>query len=527
MMFKNKSLRLSLLILCVTMIHSCKWRIEDQPGYWVITFPQDGATCNEIVTIGIDASDPDGICGVEINVNDLKIEVPLSEILGKINDEPIEISLNTVENEIPDGPIEISVSICDCNDNCTESPPITYTIDNTLSVPDTINITSANFMNSGFNINWEKSDDGDFYQYDLYHSINETLDDTSLIFSSNNIENITYFMENADPLIINYFYIIVSDSSNFSTKSKIYTSSLDPKPNAIHIESVTYDNLSMNIFWNESLDADFLKYELYKGLDTTSTSLLETFFDKLVTSFSINDFDPYSSNYFRIIVYDTLNQSTKGNFLSNSIQPTPEPVDLDPINSFGNEFTIVWSVYPTNDFERYNLYQANDINMTNKEIIFTTTSRTENSYFSTDNDYETDYYFQVSMIDNWGYEVYSNIEYINPEYFTFIHNYDSGSEIDIGHYGIQTALGKYIMIGETSSDVIMIGTDRAGTEPWFYNYNYCINESPVDLIETEEDQGYVFLSNIINSESDTDIRITKSDQNGAPIWDMVYGFIDP
>jgi len=36
-------------------------------------------------------------------------------------------------------------------------------------------------MNSGFNINWEESDDGDFYQYDLYHSINETLDDTSLI----------------------------------------------------------------------------------------------------------------------------------------------------------------------------------------------------------------------------------------------------------------------------------------------------------------------------------------------------------
>ena len=395
------------------------------------------------------------------------------------------------------------------------------------SLPDSIEITDINYMNGGFHITWERSTDDDFQKYDLYHSINETLDDTSLIFSSNNIENVTYFMENADPLIINYFYIIVSDSSNFSTKSKIYTSSLDPKPNAIHIESVTYDNLSMNIFWNESLDADFLKYELYKGLDTTSTSLLETFFDKLVTSFSINDFDPYSSNYFRIIVYDTLNQSTKGNFLSNSIQPTPEPVDLDPINSFGNEFTIVWSVYPTNDFERYNLYQANDINMTNKEIIFTTTSRTENSYFSTDNDYETDYYFQVSMIDNWGYEVYSNIEYINPEYFTFIHNYDSGSDTDIGYHGVQTASGKYKMIGKTSSDVIMIGTDRSGTEPWFYNYNYGTNESPVDLIETEEDQGYVFLSNIINSESDTDIRITKTDQNGAPIWDMVYGFIDP
>jgi len=36
------------------------------------------------VTIGIDANDPDGICGVEVSVNDLKINIPLSEILGKL-----------------------------------------------------------------------------------------------------------------------------------------------------------------------------------------------------------------------------------------------------------------------------------------------------------------------------------------------------------------------------------------------------------------------------------------------------------
>ena len=58
--------------------------------------------------------------------------------------------------------------------------------------------------------------------------------------------------------------------------------------------------------------------------------------------------------------------------------------------------------------------------MTNKEIIFTTSNRTDNSYFSADNDYETTYYFQVSMIDDWGYEVFSNIESIDPEYVTFI-----------------------------------------------------------------------------------------------------------
>ena len=616
MMQKIKYFKSGFLLLCAALIHSCEWRVEDQPGYWVITFPQDGATCNEVVTIGIDANDPDGICGVEINVNDLKIDVPLSEVLSK---EPIEITLNT--NDIPDGPIEISVTICDCNDNCTESPPVNYTIDNTLSVPDTINITSANFINGGFNIRWEKSDNGDFYQYDLYHSlnemledtslifssnnidqtsffmentdpfifnyfyvivsdtfnystkgdiyssslealpdsieitdlnyinggfnitwerstdndfqkydlyhsINETLDDTSLIFSSDNIDNVTYFMDNADPLIINYFYIIVSDSTNFSTKSKIYSSTIDPRPNPIHIQSVTYDDITMDILWDESLDGDFLKYELYRGLDTTNTNLLETFLDKQITSYSINDFDPYISNFFRIIVYDTLNQSTKGNFLSNAIQPTPEPVDLDPIDSFGNEFNIVWSIYPSDNFERYNLYQAYDIDMNNKEIIFTTTDRSVNTYSSIDNDYETDYYFQVSIIDNWGYEVYSNIEYIDTEYFTFIHNYDSGSDGDIGYYGIQNASDKYKIIAKTSLDVVMASTDRYGSNLSFNSYNYEIDESPVKLLQTD-DQGYIFISNIVNSSNDTDIRITKTDQNGGVIWNTVYGFIDP
>ena len=616
MMQKIKYFKSGFLLLCAALIHSCEWRVEDQPGYWVITFPQDGATCNEVVTIGIDANDPDGICGVEINVNDLKIDVPLSEVLSK---EPIEITLNT--NDLPDGPVEISVTICDCNDNCTESPPVTYTIDNTLSVPDTINITSANFINGGFNITWEKSDNGDFYQYDLYHSlnemledtslifssnnidqtsffmentdpfifnyfyvivsdtfnystkgdiyssslealpdsieitdvnyinggfnitwerstdndfqkydlyhsINETLDDTSLIFSSDNIDNVTYFMENADPLIINYFYIIVSDSTNFSTKSKIYSSTIDPRPNPIHIQSVTYDDITMDILWDESLDGDFLKYELYRGLDTTNTNLLETFLDKQITNYSINDFDPYISNFFRIIVYDTLNQSTKGNFLSNSIQPTPEPVNLDPIDSFGNEFNIVWSIYPSDNFERYNLYQAYDIDMTNKEIIFTTTNRSVNTYSSIDNDYETDYYFQVSIIDNWGYEVYSNIEYIDTEYFTFIHNYDSGSDGDIGYYGIQNASDKYKIIAKTSLDVVMASTDRYGSNLSFNSFNYEIDESPVKLLQTD-DQGYIFISNIVNSSNDTDIRITKTDQNGGVIWNTVYGFIDP
>ena len=490
----------------------------------MITFPQDGATCNEIVTIGIDANDPDGICGVEVSVNDLKIDIPLSEILGKINEEPLEIKLNT--NDLLDGPVEIAVSICDCNGNCTESPPLNYEIDNTLSVPDTIEIISAMFNNGGFDIRWEKSNASDFNQYDLYHSLTENFDDFSLIHTSNDINNMYYFLDNTNPLILNYFYITVTDSFSYSSSSSIYASSLDPKPIAIHIESVSYDESIMNVLWSESQDTDFLKYELYQGSDTTNTSLLETILDKSEVSFSINNFDPHSYNYFRIIVYDTLNQSTKGNFLSNMIQPIPDAVNLDPIDSFGNELTIVWSVYPTNDFQLYNLYLAYDLNMTNKEIIFTTSNRTDNSYFSADNDYETTYYFQVSIMDDWGYEVFSNIESIDPEYVTFIKSYNSGSEVDIGYRAVQTTTGKYKILGKTGSDVTLIGTDRSGMEPTFNYFSYGPNDTPVDLISNYAD-GYIFLSNIINSNSDTDIRITKTDQNGLPIWNVIHGSVDP
>jgi len=393
-------------------------------------------------------------------------------------------------------------------------------------VPDTINITSANFMNGGFDINWEKSINGDFYQYDLYHSVSETIDDSLMIYTTNNINNTNFFMESGDPLIFNYFYIIVSDTFSYVTKGNIYTSSLDPKPIAIQVESVSYDNNSMDIFWTRSIDTDFSKYELYMGSDTINPSLIETFNDQSITTHGLSEFDPHINNYFRIIVYDTLGQFSKGNFLSNNVQPIPEAVDLDPIEAFGNEFSIIWSPYPTADFKRYNLYQAYNINMDDKEIIFTTTNRTENSYFSIDNDYEIDYYFQVSMIDDWGYETFSNIEFIDPEYFTFVHHYDSGSEIDIGFYGIQTSSGKYKIIAETSLDVVMVSTDRYGADSSFYSYNYEATESPVELIQTD-DQGFVFISNIVHNAGDTDIRITKTDQYGGSIWNTVYGYIDP
>ena len=475
------------------------------------------------MNLSIDARDADGICGVEININDFKIDIPLSEILGNINNEPVEISLNT--NDLPDGPVSISVSICDCDDNCTESPPIDYIIDNTLSVPDSIEIESVTFNNAGFDISWEKSNASDFSQYDLYHSIVDDGTDFSLIHSTNDVNSIIYFLQDVDPLIFNFFYVVVSDSFNYSTKSNVFTSSLDPKPLPINIESITYDDSFMYISWNKSQDLDFLKYEIYRGInDTVGVALLDSVMGINTSSYTINDFDPHINNYFRIIVYDTLNQSTKGSFMSNTTRPIPQSVSLDSINSFGNEFTVKWSGYQSSDFQSYKLYRAFDANMVDKEVIFISNNSLDTIYFSSENNYETTYYFIVSVIDDWGYEVFSNIESIMPAYFTFLQNYGSDSGPIAGFYGIQTSFEEYRIIGKNSTDIVLTSINKYGIETASIPFNYGENETPVKLIETQGNDGYVFISNIVNSNEDTDIRITNTMQNGTQLWSSIFGY---
>ena len=61
--------------------------------------------------------------------------------------------------------------------------------------------------------------------------------------------------------------------------------------------------------------------------------------------------------------------------------------------------------------------------MNNKEILFSTTDSLDTNYFSDGNDYGTTYYFMVSVVDLWGYEVFSNVNFIIPQYFTFLNNY--------------------------------------------------------------------------------------------------------
>ena len=243
-----------------------------------------------------------------------------------------------------------------------------------------------------------------------------------------------------------------------------------------------------------------------------------------MSSFSIDDFDPHVSNYFRIIVYDTLNQSTKGSYMSNTVSPIPQSVSLDSIDSFGNELTIQWSGYQSSDFKSYKLYRSLDASMSDKVAIYTSYSSQDTSYFSIENDYETAYYFMVSIIDDWGYEVFSNMQSATPEYFTFLQSYGSDNESIGGFYGIQTTTEEYRIIAKDNSDIVLKSVNRYGILTSSTSYNYSQDETPVKIIETQDNDGYVFVSTIVNNNQDTDIRITKTMQDGTQLWNSIIGY---
>ncbi|SVD58772.1 uncharacterized protein METZ01_LOCUS411626, partial [marine metagenome] len=234
-------------------------------------------------------------------------------------------------NDLPDGQTTILVRVCDCDDNCTDSDIVTPVVDNTLSAPDTVNILSAEYQNGGFEIVWEESQAPDFAKYKLFHSLLETMDNPQNIHSTNTITGTNYFMPGVDPLVVNYFYIVVSDTFEYFSQSDIYSTSLDPKPIAVNVNSVTYNIAEMLITWDESPDSDFLKYELYMSDETTNFEILGTIPAKSQTTYGLSDFDPTRENYFRITVYDTLDQSSTGNYLSNTIDPPPNSVDITSV----------------------------------------------------------------------------------------------------------------------------------------------------------------------------------------------------
>lgn len=464
---KSNILKVSAILIGIFLIiSSCEETTEpdtEKPTV-TITSPQNGSTVSEIVSITCMSSDNEGVEKVELWVNGVST--------GVIDEtEPYSLDWNTTTYD--DSSYTIIVRSYDTSENTKDSYPITLVVDNSGSYPQSVSIISIIFESGSFTIAWNQSTDTDFDSYELEKSVESTMSDYEVVYSTENVADTTYVDSDVDPLSYQYYRITVIDTFGYETKGQIVSSSLDPVPTSVNVTSVTYTLTEMTVEWEESPDSDFRDYKiLYSETESGDRDTLVTYTDKTNTSHIITDFDPTHENWFWVIVSDTLGQSSIGSGMSNTIDSPPTQVELYPIVYQNGSFYISWSQNDDDDFESYTLFESESEDMTGSNEIFSTQHSYTTDYIISDLNYGDWRFYQITVTDIWGLESNSLVvgqeAIITPPtnlMITNISNYEVQLTWDIHPY---TPLSGYIIERqENNGDFIEMFT----TEETSYNDN--------------------------------------------------------
>ena len=318
--------KLYLVIPIILLMYlSCEDKREGDttPPTVTITFPQNNTTVFELVSITCISSDNEGV---------EKVELWLDGVSTGMTDEIEPYSFKWNTNDVDNGNYTITIRSYDTSGNTTDSQPIILSVDNTRSNPQPVNITSLVFENGSFNITWNPSTDGDFDFYELEKSVESSMNDYTVVYSSNEVGNTNYVDTDVDPLIYQYYRVTVIDTFDYQSKGEIYSSSLYSVPTSVNIESVEYDTEQMTISWSESQDDDFKHYNLLQSeSENGNKTLVTTISDQSTTSYTITNFNPLIENWFWLQVTDTLGLSSIGNGMTNEIDSPPTSSVLYPI----------------------------------------------------------------------------------------------------------------------------------------------------------------------------------------------------
>ena len=404
------------IYLLLTIVSLIYWGCEDEqkldttPPSVTVTFPQNNSSVSETISITCISSDNEGVEKVELWVNGAT--TGLTD-----NSEPYSFDWNTTL--VDNGDYTITIRSCDTSDNTTDSEPMVLTVDNTQSNPQPINITSVIFDNGGFTITWNQSIDGDFSRYELEKSTDSTMNNPSVVFTSDSLKQTTYFDTDVDPLIYQYYRVTVIDTFEYENKGEIVSSTLDPVPLSVNVESVEYTLEEMTISWSESPDGDFKHYHLLtSGSESGDKSSVVTITNKLTTSHTITEFNPNNENWYWVEVSDTLGQTSIGTGITNSLNNVPTSVNVTSVTYDLESMTITWEDYVPNlsrinqmnqnirskvmnDFLSYELLQS-DSEDGNYTSVVEINDPLTTSHNITEFDPTIENWFKIKVTDYWG-----------------------------------------------------------------------------------------------------------------------------
>ncbi|NQU32383.1 MAG: PD40 domain-containing protein [Bacteroidetes bacterium] len=213
-----------------------------------------GQTVFEIETIKVSTNDNEGISNVEFYIDD--------SLVFSDTESPYQYNWNTTHYQNGSQHI-VKVISFDTSVNSTESQPIMLIVDNTNSFPQPVSIITVSYNPSEMEVTWGKSNDHDFYSYELLSSDNETGTKSHIEFFYN-IDDTLYFLTEFDLTSPIWLWVSVTDTFRYSTYSESY-SVVEYPPTESEITSIIFVDNSFNISWDQNNDDDFESYSLYES----------------------------------------------------------------------------------------------------------------------------------------------------------------------------------------------------------------------------------------------------------------------
>ena len=525
-----------LTFLSIIFFSSCNDNKGDTSAPEVsITFPENGAVVNEIVTISANATDNEEIDFVQFFVND-----SLDSALVSV--EPYLFNWNT--NNIDDGNYTIAVIAQDASNNTSDTLQLNLTVDNTLSSPSAVEIIDISYSLNLMSIRFNKSTENDFNDYTILTSNSVEGSEKSEIGKIVEVTDTLFTTTDFNPIEELWYYVKVTDIYGYSETSQGFRVK-DSAPSLSILNPPNYNRGSLRFQWSMNSDNDFLKYHLYSSNneDMSSKVLIITNNIKSDTTHSVHLDLTSQTKYYQLEVEDhwgfvSVGASIQANlpfkFIKNfggtqndrgyAVQSVIDGyVIVGSTNSLGSGNSDVWVLKL--DFEGQQVWSrvyggqgsdfGKDIKTTSNPDGYIITGST-NSYNSDSNMdmwvIRTDDLGQTCLFDENGECSESDTKWAR----TF-----GTSGNDYGNSVVESN-GEFIAVGKSGRipSFFVVKIDAFGGKIWENLYGEGPNDNGQYVIESSgQTPKYIALgqSNNINT-SDSDICIIGINSNGIEQW---------
>ena len=468
------------------------WSCEEDKGDKTepevsITSPSSGSTVNEIVTITCEATDNKEIDFVQFFVND-----SIDSFL--VSAEPYVFEWNT--NNLENGIYSIKAVAYDISGNSAKSSTISLVVDNSLSIPKSVEIIDISYSLTLMTIRFRQSIEDDFKKYSIF--VSSSADSSEMVEIGNITEraDTVFTISEFDPTQETWYFLMVTDLYGYSVLSESYRV-LDSYPNISILKTPQYNNGVLKFSWSINTDSDFLKYHLY------SSTSIDMFGKTIIVSNNVRNDTTHSQilnltdplKYYQLIVEDQWGFSSESEIVQAKMP-----------------FTMIKNYGGTQDERGYAVQQTSDGGYV---IVGSSTS------------------YGAGGADLWVLKLDGEGEFMWSKTY-------GGQGNDIGKDIIQTSDGGYIITGYTKSyssggdsDLWLIKTNANG-ESCLYSDGGTCSESSSKWVKIFGTSGNDY-GNSVQETSEGDFIVTgksgripsifvvRTNSLGEKIWENLYG----